>query len=515
MLSNLDHLQIEAKDIEPETIRKQLENFRKGFPHIRLERHAGVGDGIMKFEGEKRNFFLTYYDQHFRHYKIQKFVPASGAASRMFKKLFEFLDKEGDDEVSMEIIEKDQGSDSVYRFIKRIRNFAFYNDLDHVLKETGTSVQGLIDSGEYKKLIRALLIGEKLGYAELPKALIKFHSYPDGARVAAEEHLIEAAHYASDGCRTARIHFTVSPGHIRKFDEKMKMATEKYSSALNTVFEITHSFQQSSKDTIAVDMENNPVRNPDGSLLFRPAGHGALLQNLMIPDADIIFIKNIDNIVPDRLKNETYTSKKLIGGYLLWIRAFIFSFLKKAENGSLSEEEILAAVKFAEENMLLSFSPDLIKKEREIILEELKTRFNRPIRICGMVKNEGEPGGGPFWVKDEAGKISLQIVESAQIDMNNEIQRKILASSTHFNPVDLVCCIKNYHGQKFILADFVDDSTGLISVKSFGGREIKAQELPGLWNGSMAGWITIFVEIPIITFNPVKTINDLLRDEHQ
>lgn len=515
MSGKTDHTESEKKARNSEIIEKQLENFRKGFPFINLVRHAGTGDGILELQGEKRNFFLTYFDQHFRHYRMLKFVPASGAASRMFKKLFEFLDMEDGNEVPLEKISNEKTPDSVYQFITNIRKFAFYEDLDMALQSEGTSVDKLIEQGQYKKLIRELLLGTGMSYAQLPKALLKFHKYQDGSRVAAEEHLVEAAHYSVDACRVARIHFTVSPEHISSFNLKLKEVTGKYSARFNSQYEISYSVQQSSTDTIAVDMDNNPLRNADGSLVFRPAGHGALLQNLAIPDADIIFIKNIDNVVPDRLKSETYIYKRLIGGYLLWIKKFVHDFLLKAENGSLNSHDIADAIKFSREHLMLSLPEGIDNLEDSKIIEELKEKLDRPIRVCGMVKNEGEPGGGPFWVRDKEGNLSLQIVESAQVDMKNDAQKKILEASTHFNPVDIVCCIKNYKGHSFNLNNFVDETTGLISVKSSGGREIKAQELPGLWNGSMAGWITVFIEVPVVTFNPVKTINDLLRDEHQ
>ncbi|MGE5425244.1 MAG: DUF4301 family protein [Syntrophothermus sp.] len=506
MLKASDLLQIKSKGIDTKVIERQLENFRNGFPWIDLVKPATPGQGIFTFSGEERNFFLTLYDQHFRQNKILKFVPASGAASRMFKKLFEYLENENKDEN-----ENDQ--DSVNYFLKNLDHFAFYGDLKAALEKKGTPVETLMNSGQTKVIIRELLTGE-MEYAHLPKALLKFHYYPDGARVAMEEHLVEAAHYATDADRVARIHFTVSPEHQKKFDEKLRKVLRKYETRFKVSYDISFSIQEPSTDTVAVDMDNEPFRTEDGQLLFRPAGHGALLENLAKPDADIIFIKNIDNIVPDRLKQETYLYKRLIGGYLIYLRDFVHGFLEKADNGVLTPEEVMEALEFAKTRLMLSL-PELEKKDVATIKMELVTLFNRPIRVCGMVKNEGEPGGGPFWVRDHDGRTSLQIVESAQINMKDEVQKKISESATHFNPVDLVCCIKNYKAKKFELANFVDESTGLISKKSAGGKEIKAQELPGLWNGSMAGWLTVFVEVPIITFNPVKTINDLLRNEHQ
>jgi len=326
---------------------------------------------------------------------------------------------------------------------------------------------------------------------------------------------VEAAKYVRDSRNTASIHFTLSPEHTEKFNDRILHVLAGYEHSLEVKFDISYSIQKSSTDTLAVDEANLPFRNPDGSLLFRPAGHGALLQNLGDIDADIIFVKNIDNIVPDHLKGPTFEYKKLIGGYLMQARDRINNFLTKAEKGGLSAEELNETIVFAREMLMIPFpsgTETLNTAEKQSLLV---SKLNRPVRVCGMVKNEGEPGGGPFWVLDDHGNESLQIVESSQVDMRNDQQKDILQSSTHFNPVDLVCSIRDYKGNKFKLQDFVDESTGLISLKSSGGKTLKAQELPGLWNGSMADWITVFVEVPIITFNPVKTVNDLLRKEHQ
>jgi hypothetical protein len=333
--------------------------------------------------------------------------------------------------------------------------------------------------------------------------------------VAVEEHFVEAAHYAKDGERTARLHFTLSPEHIEKFNAKKAEVIGSYEQVFDVHFEITHSIQKKSTDIIAVDEENRPVRNPDGSLLFRPGGHGALLDNLNAIDADLVFVKNIDNIVPDRLKIATIEYKKLIGGYLLYIRDTIFDFLKKEEKNSLSDEEVAIMADFSQHTLHIEFPDDFRAQSPSGQKAFLKQALNRPIRICGMVKNEGEPGGGPFWVTGKEGKKSLQIVESSQIDFSDYEQKKIVEHSTHFNPVDLVCSIKDFKGATYDLSRFVDPDTGFIAIKSSGGKTLKAQELPGLWNGAMAEWITLFVEVPVITFNPVKTINDLLRKEHQ
>ena len=279
-------------------------------------------------------------------------------------------------------------------------------------------------------------------------------------------------------------------------------------------FDISFSIQKPSTDTLAVDEQNKPVRNPDGSLLFRPGGHGALLGDLNEVDADLIFIKNIDNIVPDRFKPETYRNKKLLGGYLLSVREVITTFLSTIKTRPATREELAGMLLFSKKNLFIDFPEDLPSLPPREQTEILFSLLNKPIRVCGMVKNEGEPGGGPFWVKGQDNTLSLQIVEASQVDPGDPLQKSILSASTHFNPVDLVCCTRDFEGNTFDLTQFVDENTGFISLKSTGGRTLKAQELPGLWNGAMAKWITLFIEVPVITFNPVKTVNDLLRKEH-
>jgi len=515
MFTDKDLKQIEAKGIELPVIHKQIENFRIGFPYINLIRPATSGDGIFSFCEDELSYFTNYYSIHQNDLQAVKFVPASGAATRMFKHLFEFQESFSGDQTQRETFLKDSDFNSVAYLVSHISEIAFYNTLQHIISKQSLDIKYLIDSWNLDTLIAFILEEKGLNYSNLPKGLILFHDYPAGARTAAEEHLVEAANYARNSDGTARIHFTISPEHKEKFLALFTKIKQLYEKQFGVTFSIDFSEQHPSTDTIAVDEENSPFRQPNGSLLFRPAGHGALLRNLNQLDADIIFVKNIDNIVPDRLKSTTYQYKKLIGGYLLYLRDHVNHFLTDASIRDLTGEEIAEMVKFMENHVWIKLSDDfsmLSLKEKQERLFEL---LNRPIRVCGMVKNEGEPGGGPFWIKDRDGKESLQIVESAQIDMKNSEQKNIVESSTHFNPVDLVCSIRDFRGERFDLNEFVDDEAGLISLKSSGGRNLKAQELPGLWNGAMAKWITIFIEAPIITFNPVKTVNDLLRKEHR
>jgi len=515
MFSHQDIQQIKSLDINLETIEKQTNYFRTGFPFIKLDRPARIGDGILQFDDHEKEFFVEYFNSNNVKISIEKFVPASGAASRMFKNLFEFREHYRGTTSDYANYLKDKTFNSVYTFIENLEKFAFYKDLYNSMQSGGEDIAESLKNKDFGKIIHYLLSNKGLGYSNLPKALLKFHEYQDGSRVAFEEHIVEAALCANDGKGSARIHFTLSPEHIKSFNNKLDQVIKQYQDLFQIDFQINYSVQKKSTDTLAVDENNEPFRNHTGDLLFRPGGHGALLKNLNNIDADIIFIKNIDNIVPDRLKGPTVEYKKLIGGYLLYIRSFIFEFLEKSEKNLLIEEDINLMCDFLKEKLFIRIPVDFASyssQNRKIYLTNV---INRPIRVCGIVKNEGEPGGGPFWVMDQARIQSLQIVESSQVDTANDNQRNLLHASTHFNPVDLVCSIKDYKGQTFNLENFVDPDTGFIALKSSGGKVIKAQELPGLWNGAMAKWITIFVDVPIITFNPVKTVNDLLRKEHQ
>lgn len=514
MLTQTDLIQIEKKGISPKTIEIQIQNFVSGFPFSKLVKPAVKSDGLLTLTNQEANKLADYYQQNLRGKTIVKFVPASGAASRMFKALFEYL--ESANELNQEeILNQNTGFDSPYNFINRISDFAFYEDLKKTLNKDGFDLEGELKNKNYKVVIDYLVNNSGLDYGSLPKGLLKFHNYSSSNRCALEEHLVEAAHYASSENHIAKVHFTVSPEHMEKFKTEVETAIPKFEEELKVKFDISYSIQKPSTDTIAVDMKNEPFRETDNSILFRPGGHGALIENLNEIIADIVFIKNIDNVVPDRLKPETILYKKAIGGLLIKLQDQIFEYLNQMVNNNLEQKKIDLITNFAKAKLNINFSEEYKGFSTEDKQEFLFEHLNRPIRICGMVKNEGEPGGGPFWVKNSKGETSLQIVESSQIDGNNSEQEEIMQSSTHFNPVDLVCGISNYKEEQFDLHKFIDPETGFISTKSKNGKDLKAQELPGLWNGAMANWITLFVEVPIITFNPVKTVNDLLRDQHQ
>ena len=422
----------------------------------------------------------------------------------MFKDLFAFLN--GSNEAPVSDFEKE--------FFSNIRHFAFYEELSAKCQHLeGKSIEELVAEGRYKAVVAALLNKEGLNYGQLPKGLLLFHSYDDGMRTPMEEHLVEAARYAESN-KQAHVHFTVSHEHLAFFKQKVADKQAGFEAKFGIKFDISFSEQKPSTDTIAVNLDNTPFRNEDGSLLFRPGGHGALIENLNDLDADVVFIKNIDNVVPDRLKEETISWKMIIAGTLVALQERVFTYLHKLEKGNCTRVELEEMLDFLQ-NELFCEKHDVASLDDKALAEYLCKKLNRPMRVCGMVKNVGEPGGGPFLAYNQDSTISLQILESSQIDKNNKASMKMFTEGTHFNPVDLVCAIKDYKGNAFDLTKYVDKSTGFISSKSKNGRNLKALELPGLWNGAMSDWNTVFVEVPLGTFNPVKTVNDLLREQHQ
>ena len=511
LLTEEDRIQLKKLNIREEDVAWQIDMFKKGTPYVQLVRPCTVGDGIIKLSEKEASNFAALYEKKASNLRKIKFVPASGAATRMFKALSRFYNEwKGIEEVKKLSASGDQDAKDLLIFLENIKKFAFYDELKEVLKQNGYEIEELIQQGNIKKILHFLLTEDGLNYANLPKALIKFHKYPDGARTAFEEHLVEASGYISDqnGCY---LHFTVSPEHRERFIQFFEQVRDKYEGKYCIRYNVEFSVQDHSTDTIAVDMNNRPFRLKDGTLLFRPGGHGALLNNLNSIDADLIFIKNIDNVVPDRLKPSIYFWKKVLGGYLLNIKSQVDNFINLLHK-NMDEHVLEKAAEFCETYLYKKIPTGLSTEEKK---DYILSCLNRPLRICGMVKNVKEPGGGPFWVKDPTGNISLQIVESAQIDMSSEEQKRIFNSSTHFNPVDIVCSIKDWKGRKFDLRKYRDMNAVFITQKSKDGRDLKALELPGLWNGGMAYWNTIFIEVPFITFNPVKKVVDLLRDNHQ
>ncbi len=506
-----DLQQFKEKGISVEQVEKQLTDFEKGFPYIKLVRAATPDNGIKSVNSVEIQDFIKKYEQETSLSRI-KFVPASGAATRMFKALFEF-----ESAFSMSGLDPSILSNEAYRHVKEffdnLTKFAFYPLLTEQLKKQGKDINDLLNSHHYNEILEALLGEKGMNYRNLPKGLISFHSYTDGNRTAVEEHLAEGIAYAKDKNNVVKIHLTVSPEHMQAFQSTVELKKKNLEKKYRVTFEITFSVQKSYTDTIAVDKENKLFRDANDNLVFRPAGHGALLENLYDLDEDIIFIKNIDNVVPDRLREETILYKKALAGILLYYYEKITGYLQSFEKNSVTKDTFKDMGDFLENELCIHFPQK--KMEDNELMELYRKKLNRPIRICGMVKNTGEPGGGPFWAENPDGTVSLQIVETSQIDMKNMFQRTTLESSTHFNPVDIVCTIKDYKGNKFDLHKLVDPSTGFISKKSKDGISLKALELPGLWNGTMSDWNTVFIEVPAITFNPVKTVNDLYRPQHQ
>ncbi len=507
----IDQLTKQGKDIRK--AEEQIQFFVKGFPFMKLDRPATIGDGIKQLSDKDLKKAIHFYDNSQEDIRIIKFVPASGAASRMFKSLFSFMNSYSGTEEDYNRLKNDAEYGPIFQFFKEIQNFAFYEDLKGALEKDGFHLEERILKRDYNLILEYLLTEKGLNYGNLPKGLLKFHHYGGKSRTAAEEHLVEGAMYAKGGADMILIHFTVSPEHEMAFKRHVKEVIPEYGEIYKGNYDIHFSQQKPVTDTIAVDPENNPFLTDEGKILFRPGGHGALIENLNELEGDILFIKNIDNVVPDSLKEATVNYKKALTGILLEYQERIFYYLRILEEvKTLSPSFIEEVVEFLRADLCTELAP---AQEHVEARDYLIKKMNRPIRVCGMVKNEGEPGGGPFWCKNSDGTISLQIVESAQVDMKNNDQKRILSESTHFNPVDLVCGVTDYKGNKFDLAKYIDPQTGFISRKSLEGRDLKALELPGLWNGSMSDWNTIFVEVPIETFNPVKVVNDLLRDQHQ
>jgi len=487
MINEKDKVQMTAKGISQEQVEAQLAFFRTGFPFLPIEKAAVAGEGITRLEADQTERLIKAYNDRRKGLSVVKFVPASGAASRMFKEMYEFVNEGRESQPTREAL-------------NNLHKFAFSETLK----------KSLPADADERTIIENIVEGT-LGYGKSPKALILFHRYADGSRTALEEHLVEGAMYAPSGSGKVQIHFTISPEHEEGFRKLVETVLPVYEKKFGIKYDISYSRQKPKTDTIAVDMDNQPFREADGSILFRPGGHGALLENLNDIHADVVYIKTVDNVCPDRMKPDTVTYKKALAGLLLEVQGKCFDYLKKTEKGA-DDKTVREIANFAVKELSWKPGADFDGKTTEEKTVLLRGLLNRPIRVCGMVKNEGEPGGGPFWVKNADGSLSLQIAESSQIAPE---QNNLMNNSTHFNPVDLVCGMKNYKGEKFDLKQYVDPQTGFISTKSKDGRDLKAQELPGLWNGAMAFWNTIFVEVPISTFNPVKTVNDLLRPQHQ
>ncbi|MDR0971129.1 MAG: DUF4301 family protein [Bacteroidales bacterium] len=508
-MTEKDKNEILSHGITIEEFEKQMINFIKGFAFVELSSPAIKNDGIIVLDEKEISNMISLYEKEKENYSITKFVPASGAATRMFKDLFEFTSS------YMGLPYTLKNFTEAEKTINNLEKFAFYLELKEKFLQNNTSLEEYLEKKDYTTIVNYILSTIGLNYGKMPKALISFHKYTKENRVrkAIEEHFVEASFYAVEKTGNINLHFTISPEHKKDFIETINSIKPYYEDLYKVKYNIELSFQKPSTDTIAVNMDNTMFYDKKGNIVFRPSGHGALIENLNEIDSDVIFIKNIDNVSHDKIKAHTYKYKKLLGGILLNTQKEVFSILNKLEKETLNSGDIVSIIELTNK---LGINLSQKEKEDKDILKILHNKLNRPIRVCAMVKKTNEIGGGPFWVRDtKTNTISLQIIEGAQVDLKSEKQSEIFSSSTHFNPVDMVCATKNYKGEKFNLNCFTDETTGFISIKSYDGKEIKAQEKPGLWNGGMAKWITLFVEVPLETFTPVKTINDLLRAEHQ
>lgn len=510
-----DIKQIEAKGLTIEHVESQIELFKTGIPNTNIADAAIIGNGILKLDSNLVQEYVSHFESNKDNVQLLKFVPASGAATRMFKFLFKFLDDYNPNKESLNAFINKNNFRDLALFLVGLEKFPFYNQILEKLKTEGTDFDALSPEDKASKFVMTMLDEQQLNFGNSPKGLLPFHKYKSNhISTAFEEHLYEAAIYASAKGK-AELHFTISERFKDKFSEEFKRIEEYVEEHTGVSFDISFSYQQESTDTIAVTPNDEPFREPDGKLLFRPSGHGALIKNLNALDADVIFIKNIDNVVVKQYKEEMAKYKMVLAGILLNLQNKSFEYMKVLDEDNVSESAFRDIESFLENDLSIKISREYFKYMDKYKIEYLREKLDRPIRVCGMVKNEGEPGGGPFWVRDLYGNQSLQIVESAQINLKHKGQQEIFSNSTHFNPVDLVCGVKNYKGEKYNLEDFVDHDAAFITMKTKSGKDLKALELPGLWNGSMANWITIFVEVPIITFNPVKTVNDLLKAPHQ
>lgn len=511
--SKTDLDQIYTNGIPLQKIEQQLQFFKNGIAKIILERPAVINDGIKKLSEDKAILYADFFDQNKQNLKLKKFVPASGAASRMFKFLLEFLNEFNIENETINAYINRKKDSNLSVFLAGMEKFPFFDAIHNQLKNDFPEFNSWDRDKKNLQFIKVLLDKKHLDYANKPKGIIPFHKYLDYITTPIEEHLKEAAFYANSNNKSY-LHFTVSEEHQNAFEAILETIKPKIEAESNTKIEINFSYQNKNTDTIAVDLDNNPFRDQNGNLVFRPGGHGALISNLNQLDADIVFIKNIDNVIQNHIKLVAMY-KKALAGILLKLQTQIFSYLIKIDKIDFQESQIQEVVNFANRKLNVEIIENFDKYTLENKITYLKKILNRPIRVCGMVKNEGEPGGGPFWICGLKGKISLQIIESSQVDLTDISQKKILESATHFNPVDLVCSLKDYKGQKFDLTHFVNENRGFIVAKTKNGKELKGYELPGLWNGAMAKWITVFVEVPLVTFNPVKTVNDLLKPAHQ
>ncbi|MEO2063296.1 MAG: DUF4301 family protein [Christiangramia sp.] len=507
--SEKDILQIEDKGLTTKEVEEQIAIFKRGNLKVNITEAATIGKGISGIEDRHQRELIQYYDSEKANHSLLKFVPASGAATRMFKALHTLADEyDADNEDLRDYLDR-AGDSSLQLFFSKIEELPFYEHALEKTKKNHSNYEELNSHQQHKLLVETILSSKGLYLGDLPKGLVPFHQYDSHTATAFEEHLVEAARYIAVDDK-AKVHFTVAPEDKQKFQQEWKEIQPRVEKETGVTFEIEYSYQDPKTDTIAVDDHFEPFRTEKGDLFFRPGGHGALIENLNQLHEEIVFVKNIDNVVTEKSLQLVVDYKKMLGGKLFQVQKQIFQYLEELDAGNLSEEKLNEMKHFLSEELF-------VKNESGAPITEsyIQEKLHRPLRVCGMVKNEGEPGGGPFLVKDKNGEISLQIIEGAQIDDSNPEQAKTAKEATHFNPVDIVCCLRDHQGKGFDLHEYVDEDMSFIADKTKDGKPLKALERPGLWNGGMAKWNTIFVEVPVETFNPVKTVSDLLKDSHQ
>ena len=505
-LSKTDIEQFKKHGLTPEKIDQQLKIFSEGIPFVKIVKAGSIGNGIESISEADQNRLVEFYELNNQKKEIVKFVPASGAATRMFQFLFMFLNEFNPNGTSFETYINKKENKLLETFIKSLKDFAFFSSVQKKTKELYPDFEKASEGAGTYLFIKTMLDDKGLNFRNLPKGLIPFHKYETRTRTAFEEHLYESVYYASVN-NNVKLHFTIAKKHLPFFEKELDGIKNRVFKKTKTKFHVSYSFQKKETDTIAVNSDNTVFKNAKNDCVFRPSGHGALIENLNDLDADIVFIKNIDNVVAAKYVDEVAHYKKVLGGKLLWIQKKVFSYLVMLDKKNASLEKLHEIKTFLRNELNI--------RESIMTAAAIKNILNRPIRVCGVVKNTGAPGGGPFWVQNNNTLPTLQIVEMSQIDSNNSDHQTIVNSATHFNPVDLVCGLKNYKGNKFDLLKFVDSKSGIITDKSQDGRSLKALELPGLWNGSMAYWNSVFVEVPLKTFNPVKIVNDLLHEAHR
>ncbi|MDR0982266.1 MAG: DUF4301 family protein [Culturomica sp.] len=506
---------LKSRGVKKEVIEKQLDNFEKGFDFVKLSEPAGLGNGIKVISEDEEKSLIDLYDNASKKADIVKMVPASGSATRMFQDLYKFMENyDGSYDNFLKLLQN-KDYNSMSGFFEHLNEFPFYSHLEDVIWKNGKDLRKLLTKRYYFEILDYLLTKKGLNYGDKPKALVDFHIYRDFVRTALDEHLVEASMYATHG-KEAYLHFTVSKKYLPLFKERVEKVASVFEKVFKVKYKVSYSIQKPSTDTVSIYKDNGEtVRDEKGNILFRPGGHGALIHNLNDLKADVIFIKNIDNVAPDRNKPDTVKYKKLLAGVLLETQSKVFEYLDLLDKKNISDSELNDIKDFIESHAGIKLAENLKFNSNKDRISYYRGILNRPIRVCGMVKNEGEPGGGPFWVEKKDGSRRLMIIESAQVNKDDSEQKKIFEKAMFFNPVDIVCATKDRKGRYFDLADFIDEEQGFITTKSYKGKDISVQELPGLWNGAMANWITVFVEVPLSTFTPVKTVFDLRRSDHK